>query len=121
RLRYRCRPCDRGDGGSPMTMTTPEMAVASGGPSLLRPPAPWRLTAERVDGDTYVGVFLRRTERHGDRLCIACKDAEGRWPQASWQELRDAGVALGAALVHAGVAAGDRVALLSENRVEWLY
>src|SRR5438445_5406674 len=104
-----------------MTMTTPEMAVASGGPSLLRPPASWRLAADRVDGDTYVGVFLRQTERHGDRPCIACKDAEGRWPQASWQELRDAGVALGAALVHAGVAAGDRVALLSENRLEWLY
>jgi long-chain acyl-CoA synthetase len=104
-----------------MTMATPEAAVAAGGRPLLQPAMPLPLRAEDVDGDTFAGVLLRQVERFGDRRCISYKDAEGRWPEVSWRELRDAAAAFGAALVHAGVGVGDRVALLAENRLEWLY
>src|SRR4029077_10266019 len=38
----------------------------------------------------------------------------------SWRDYFEQALACAAALVAAGVSAGDRVGLLSENRVEWL-
>ena len=44
---------------------------------------------------------------------------EGRWTELSYGELADRVQDLSVGLIELGVAPGDRVALLSENRPEW--
>ena len=45
---------------------------------------------------------------------------DGLYYDLSWQEYDADALACAAALVEAGVQAGDRVGVLSENRLEWL-
>jgi len=65
-------------------------------------------------------VFRNRVRKYQDRLA-AEKKLNGRWESASWNQYyaraRAAGLAFGAL----GAEKGDRIALLSENRLEWLY
>ncbi len=46
---------------------------------------------------------------------------KGIWHSVTWQQYFEASRALGLALADAGVASGECVAILSENRPEWLY
>lgn len=45
----------------------------------------------------------------------------GVWREISWSEYRDHTAAAARAMIEAGVGPGDHVAILSENRPEWLY
>ncbi|BAN00931.1 AMP-dependent synthetase/ligase [Ilumatobacter coccineus] len=45
----------------------------------------------------------------------------GRWREIDWAEYWNLAATVGAALTELGVAAGDRVAIHSENRPEWVY
>ena len=65
-------------------------------------------------------VFMRQARRYGDRIAIE-KKMNGHWHSASWQQYYHCARAIGLGLTALGVAKGDRVALLSENRLEWLY
>ena len=68
---------------------------------------------------TLPALLLHRAEVHPDRTAIRTKDL-GRWHEITWGEYarRVAHVAMG--MVDLGVVAGDKVAIHSENRVEWL-
>ncbi len=44
----------------------------------------------------------------------------GRWREASWADYAERVAGIGRALMHMGVKSGDRVAILSDNRAEWL-
>ena len=44
---------------------------------------------------------------------------DGRWQDLPWSEIRDRANAVSAALVQHGIAAGERVAVLSNTRFEW--
>ena len=65
-------------------------------------------------------VFESRVARYGERLAVE-KKRNGQWEQASWTEYYDRSRSVGLGLHALGVVRGDRVALLSENRLEWLY
>jgi len=65
-------------------------------------------------------VFENRVARYGERLAVE-KKRNGQWEQASWTEYYDRSRSVGLGLHALGVVRGDRVALLSENRLEWLY
>jgi len=65
-------------------------------------------------------VFRNRTLTYKDRLAVE-KKRNGRWERATWSQYYDRSRAVGLGLTALGVAKGDRVALLSENRLEWLY
>lgn len=65
-------------------------------------------------------VFRNRAEKYKDRLA-AEKKLNGKWEQATWAEYYENARATGLALVSLGLQKGDRVSLLSENRLEWLY
>ncbi len=67
-----------------------------------------------------MGVFFKQAERLGDRTVVRYHDGSG-WRGVSWGRLSELALRVGARLVSTGVAAGDRVALMSENRLEWLY
>jgi long-chain acyl-CoA synthetase len=87
---------------------------------VLTPPSRPGVTAGDVDPDTMLGVWLRQSERLDARVSLQVK-RDDEWLPVSWREVRDSVTAVGAALVHAGIDRGDRVAILSENRVEWYF
>ncbi len=74
----------------------------------------------RVDPRTTVGLFLRQAARLGGRPVVRYHGAGG-WQEVSWDQMRTLVLQVAARLVAEGVLAGERVALLSENRLEWLY
>lgn len=61
----------------------------------------------------------RQAERFGPRPALRYK-RHGLYHDLTWEAYREASVACAAALVGAGIRRGDRVGLLSENRLEWL-
>ncbi|MDX1565152.1 MAG: AMP-binding protein, partial [Phycisphaeraceae bacterium] len=58
-------------------------------------------------------------QRLGDKTAIRHKVGDD-WAQVSWRQYRRAADTAARALMDAGVGPGDRVAVLSENRFEWL-
>ncbi|MBX9680656.1 MAG: AMP-dependent synthetase/ligase [Gemmataceae bacterium] len=64
-------------------------------------------------------VLRRQTERLGPRCAIRAK-RRGLWHDVSWDERLEMVRSASAALLAAGLKPGDRVAILSENRPEWV-
>ncbi len=64
-------------------------------------------------------VLRAQAERLGPRMALRHRQ-HGLFHDLSWQRYRGDALACAAALADAGVRPGDRVGLLSENRVEWL-
>ncbi len=63
-------------------------------------------------------LFLKAIEKHDKPDCFLSK-SEGRYQGLSSQEALRSVAALASGLERLGVERGDRVAILSENRVEW--
>ena len=66
-----------------------------------------------------VALHHRQSERFGPRAALRFKQF-GLYHDYTWDQYRADVVACAAALIEAGVQAGERVGLLSENRAEWL-
>ncbi len=64
-------------------------------------------------------LLCRQAERLGPRVALRFK-RHGLYQDLSWRQYWEIAQACAAALVNAGIRPGDRVGLLSENRVEWL-
>jgi long-chain acyl-CoA synthetase len=69
--------------------------------------------------DNLVSLFLTRAEEKGDAPFLWAK-REGDWRSTSWAEAARQVAALATSLKRIGLQPGDRVALVSENRPEWL-
>ena len=65
-----------------------------------------------------VELFLRRADERGDRPFLTAK-REGEWRSISWREAAGRVSLIAGALRRLGLADGDRVLLVSENRPEW--
>ncbi len=66
------------------------------------------------------GLFFAQADARGDALALRHK-VRGVWSRVSWREYADSVRRVAKALVSAGLAPGERVAILGENRPEWLY
>jgi long-chain acyl-CoA synthetase len=66
-----------------------------------------------------MGVFFRTAERLGDRVILRHWQDDA-WQELTWAQMRDRALGVAAQLVELGVKPGERVILMSENRVEWL-
>ncbi|GAA4708920.1 long-chain fatty acid--CoA ligase [Sphingomonas lutea] len=66
-----------------------------------------------------VTMFLTRAEEKGDAPFLWAK-RNGQWQPITWTEASRQVAAMAAALRDIGMNPGDRVALVSENRPEWL-
>ncbi len=66
-----------------------------------------------------VTMFFARAKERGDKPFLWAKSA-GKWQAISWNEAARQVAALAASLKQLGLAKGDRVMLVSENRPEWL-
>ena len=69
--------------------------------------------------DNLVSLFLTRAAEKGDQPFLWAK-REGAWQSISWNEAAAKVASLAASLKRIGLEPGDRVALVSENRPEWL-
>lgn len=65
-------------------------------------------------------VFKNRKIKYRDRIAVE-KKRNGAWESASWNQYYDHAAAVGLGLHDMGIQRGDRVSILSENRLEWLY
>ena len=65
-------------------------------------------------------VFRNRVARFGPRTAVE-KKVMGVWQSASWNQYHERAGSTGLGLYDLGIRKGDRVAILSENRLEWLY
>ena len=66
-----------------------------------------------------VTMFLTRADEKGDAPFLWAKRG-GAWKSISWREAARQAAALAESLTRIGIAPGDRVMLVSENRPEWL-
>ncbi|MEM6474549.1 MAG: AMP-dependent synthetase/ligase [Pseudomonadota bacterium] len=72
-----------------------------------------------IDGATnLVELFLKRADQKGDAPFLGSKQ-NGEWITQSWREVANHICLLAESLRSIGLAPGDRVALVSENRPEW--
>ena len=69
--------------------------------------------------DNLVSMFLARAGEKGNEPFLWAK-REGAWQSISWAEAARQVANLAASLKRIGLEPGDRVALVSENRPEWL-
>lgn len=68
---------------------------------------------------TLVGLFDESTRRHAARPLFGTKAADGTWGWQTYGEFRQMVDKLRSGLSAAGIQAGDRVAIIANNRVEW--
>jgi long-chain acyl-CoA synthetase len=71
------------------------------------------------DWPNLAAMFFNQAERLGDTNFLWAKQ-DGAFRPITWRQAAARAAALAAALKERGVAPGDRVMLLSENRPEWL-
>lgn len=69
--------------------------------------------------ETIVAIYEQTMRQHRDRLGFRYK-ADGTWHDITYGEMDRRVTAMASALIELGVRPGDRVALLSENRPEWV-
>src|SRR5262245_22971673 len=72
-----------------------------------------------LQADTIVELLCRRIEADGPRPAVAGKH-DGQFVWLTWNDLAGRIASAVAALFHLGVRPGERVAHLSENRLEWI-
>lgn len=65
-------------------------------------------------------IFKNRARQYNDRVAVE-KKYKGQWISATWEQYYERARSLGLGLLSIGIQAGNRVGLLSENRLEWLY
>ena len=78
------------------------------------------MNPEAIADRTTVGVFFRQAARLGQRPLIHYLRGTD-WQVETWADMKRDVLAVASGLVDRGVKAGDRVILMSENRLEWLY
>src|SRR5260221_2541210 len=78
------------------------------------------LNPEGIAERTTVGVFFSQAAKFGGRPLVHYPDGEA-WKVHLWSDMKRDVLAVASALIEAGVKQGDRVILMSENRLEWLY
>lgn len=64
-------------------------------------------------------LFFRQVEKYGDKVALRRKEY-GIWNRISWKEYGQKVKEVAASLIAAGLEPGDRVAILGDNRPEWL-
>src|SRR5829696_7879756 len=72
-----------------------------------------------TDSRNIAEAHRRQAERLGPKVAVRYKRG-GSFRDLTWSDYRANVLACAAALVQAGVRPGDRIALLGENRVEWM-
>ena len=71
--------------------------------------------------ETMAGLFLEQSASHPDDIIISYKpEPGGAYRDVSWRELLDESLSFAAGLLSLGFSPGERLAILSFNRLEWI-
>src|SRR5512134_947580 len=71
--------------------------------------------------DTFPKLLARNAARYGDRK-VAMREKEfGIWQEFTWEEYHEHVKAFSLGLVSLGLAKGDKVAIIGDNRPEWVW
>jgi long-chain acyl-CoA synthetase len=70
--------------------------------------------------DSIISIIKRRVASHPERIALRYRK-EGRFLSVTWGEMDRTVSLVACALLEMGVKIGDKVAILSENRPEWVY
>ncbi len=73
-----------------------------------------------LDARTLPGLLAQHAALHGERVAMREKRL-GVWSEVTWREYYEHVRAVACRLRELGVKSGDHVAILSDNRTEWLY
>lgn len=65
-------------------------------------------------------LFQQSAEKFGNRPAFVSKDESKSYKPVTFQEVYDLGINLAEALIDLGVSAKENVALLADNRLEWI-
>lgn len=76
------------------------------------------MSADCATSPSIPALFLAQADALGAKPLLGAK-RDGAWHYLSWAETADAALKLAAGLARLGLAAGDRVMLVAENRPEW--
>ena len=79
----------------------------------------WKMDKAKTE-QNLVQMFYNQVLKYGDRVALKMK-REGRYQDISWNQFAKSVEVIAAALLERGIEKGDRVAILSENRPEWVY
>ncbi|PMP84500.1 MAG: long-chain fatty acid--CoA ligase [Roseiflexus castenholzii] len=74
----------------------------------------------RMDDITLPQLLMHHAQRFGDRVALREKDF-GIWQTVTWRQFADHVRAFALGLRALGVQRGDKVAIIGDNRPEWLY
>ena len=74
----------------------------------------------RISEPTLARIFARAGERWGERPAFATRRLDGSFRAVSYAQWHKRSLALAAALIELGVRPRDHVAILSDNRFEWI-
>ncbi len=91
-------------------------------PAAIRPwdGASGDAASDAILGATLPGRLLAHADARPDVVALRDK-RHGVWQGITWADYRDQAAAVGHALADLGVQSGDHVAILSDNRPEWLF
>ena len=73
-----------------------------------------------TESTTIAGLAAAAFEKYADRPAVKFKTADG-WQEQTFAEVGEIASEIGRGLIDLGIAPGDRVAILSNTRVEWTY
>lgn len=66
-------------------------------------------------------LYRESAEKHGDKLAFSGKNEKKEYVPVTYKELYETGLALAESLIELGIKAKEKVALLSDNRIEWIF
>ena len=78
------------------------------------------LNTEGIADRTTVGVFFSQASRLASKPLVHYPVGDA-WKVHTWADMKRDAIAVASALIEAGVRQGDRVIIMSENRLEWLF
>jgi long-chain acyl-CoA synthetase len=77
-----------------------------------------RVQPAALSGSNVVDMFRRNGRELADRPALVSRDEHG-WTSVTWAEYLRQASSVAAGLIELGLEPGDRVAILSHNRLEW--
>ena len=91
-------------------------------PTETKTTAPARTLATPAAAPSTLNALLAHAaQRRGEKLALRRKTGAGTWEDITWARYRETARQLGLGLMSLGLKAGDRVAILANSRVEWVY